>query len=104
MAATADPKQTSPKVKASAYMGLLISLLGLVVAGVVTWTGTVTADQLPGLGVWAVPVISIITTGGNVLAAWWKSDPLRQNYAAQFAAREEPTKVQTETRFDNNAG
>lgn len=104
MAANADPKQTSPKVKASAYMGLLVSLLGFVIAGAVTWTGTVTSDQLPGLGVWAVPVVSLITTGGNVLAAWWKSDPLRQNYVAQFAAREELTREQTESRFGNNAG
>lgn len=104
MAASADPKQTSPKVKASAYMGLLVSLLGFVVAGVVTWTGTVTADQLPGLGVWAVPLISLVTTGGNVLAAWWKTDPLRQNYAAQFAAVEDLHQAQTEQKYSKNVG
>lgn len=82
MAAHADPNQISPKVIASALAGLGITLLGAVIAAVATWTGAVTADDLPGLGLWTVPLISLLQTAGQALAAWWKTDPLRLDAAA----------------------
>lgn len=82
MAASADPKQTSPKVLASALAGLGITLLGAIVVAVVEVSGSVTADQLPGIGLWAVPLVSLIHTAGQSLAAWWKTDPLRLDAVA----------------------
>ena len=82
MAASADPTQTSPKVIASALAGLGITLLGAVIAAVATFTGAITADDLPGLGIWTLPAVSLLHTGGQTLAAWWKTDPLRLDAVA----------------------
>lgn len=82
MAASADPTQISPKVIASALAGLGITLLGTIVVAVAEFSGSVTADQLPGIGLWAVPLVSLIHTAGQALAAWWKTDPLRLDAVA----------------------
>lgn len=82
MAASADPNKTSPKVIAGALAGLGITLLGTVIVAVAEFSGTVTAEQLPGIGLWAVPLVSLIHTGGQSLAAWWKTDPLRLDAVA----------------------
>lgn len=106
MAANANPNQTSPKVKAGALMGLLVSLLGAVIAAIVTFGSGITADSLGGLGlgVWAVPVATLVTTGAQALAAWWKSDPLRQNYLTQQAAVEADFQEKAAARFTGNQG
>lgn len=104
MAANADPKQLSPKVKASAQMTLLLSLLGVIVAAVTTWVTGVTPDQAPFLGVWFVPVVTVVTGLLNTLAGYLKADPLRQNYLAQVQAVERLHQEQTDNRFGNNAG
>lgn len=104
MAASTNPNQLSPKVKASAYMGLVVSLVGALVATIVTFVSGVTPDQLPGLGIWAVPVITLATTGANALAAWWKADPLRQNYLTQVAAVENDFQQKVDDRFSGNRG
>lgn len=104
MAASADPKQLSPKVKASAYTTLWLSLLGVVVAAVTTWVGGVTPEQAPFLGVWFVPVVTAVTGVLNTLSGYLKSDPLRDNYAAQALAAEKSKQEQVDLRFGNNAG
>lgn len=82
MAASADPTKISPKVTASALAGLGITLLGAIIATIAEFSGTVTAEQLPGIGLWAMPVVSLIHTAGQSLAAWWKTDPLRLDAVA----------------------
>lgn len=77
MAAHADPNQISPKVVASAVTGLAITLLGVVIAAVGDFSGAITTEQLPGLGLWTVPVVTLIQTLGQALVGWWKTDPLR---------------------------
>lgn len=82
MAQAVDPSTTpSPKVKASALVGLLVSLLGAIVAAVVTFGLGITPESLNGLGlgVWAVPVATLVTTAASALAGYWKTDPLRVN-------------------------
>lgn len=82
MSATADPKQTSPKVIASVLVGLGVTLLGGAVAGVATATESVSTDDLSALGMWAIPAVSLLQTIGSGLLAWWKTDPLRMDAEA----------------------
>lgn len=67
----------SPKVKASAWSTLLISLAGVVLAGVTTWATGLGPDDVPMLGVWALPAITLLTGILNTLAGYLKRDPLR---------------------------
>lgn len=76
---TATPATTvSPKVKASAWTTLALSLLGAVVAGVMGWADTLTPSDLPDLGLWALPAITLLTGVLNTLSAYLKRDPLRE--------------------------
>ena len=77
MAASADPKQISPKVLAAGLVGLLVTIIQGGVAAL-------EPSAYEGLGVWAPIVSSGVTVGATLLAAWWKSDPLRVNTAAQL--------------------
>lgn len=104
MAANADPKQLSPKVKASAYMTLWASLAAVVLAAVTTWLTGLTPDQAPFLGVWFVPVTTALTGVLNTLAGYLKPDPLRQNYLAQQQAVEADFQSKVDERFGRNAG
>lgn len=76
---TATPATTvSPKVKASAWTTLALSLLGAIVAGVMGWADTLTPSDLPDLGLWALPAITLLTGVLNTLSAYLKRDPLRE--------------------------
>ena len=101
MAASADPKQTSPKVIASALAGLGITLLGAIVVAVVEVSGSVTTDQLPGIGLWAVPLVSLIHTAGQSLSAWWANDPLRLD---AVATEEAMAKLRAEAQAGKSGG
>lgn len=82
MAASADPNKISPKVTASALAGLGMTLLGTVIVAIAEFSGTITSDQLPGIGLWAIPLAQLINTAGQALAGWWKTDPLRLDAVA----------------------
>ena len=106
MAATADPSVTSPKVKAGAWAGLAVTLLGSIIAAIVTFGMGITPESFDGmgLGIWAIPVATLVNTLVTQLAAWWKSDPLRANYVAQYNARAAQTQAEIDARFMGNAG
>lgn len=90
MAQAVNPATTvSPKVKVPTYVGLLISLLGAVVAAVATWGLGITPESFDGLGlgVWALPLATLVTTAAQRLAGWWATDPLR--VATSVPGREE---------------
>lgn len=82
MAASADPSKTSPKVIATTLVGVGVTLLGAAIAGVTEATGALGADDLPGLGMWAIPAVSFLHTLAQALAGWWKTDPLRLDAVA----------------------
>lgn len=84
MAASADPAKVSPKVRAVGLSTVLTSLLVTVVGALATWAAGVTPDQLPQLGVWAVPVIMLVTGLINTAAGYLKGDPLRQDNALKL--------------------
>lgn len=71
-------KTVSPKVKASAWMTLAVTLGGTVLAAVTTWAGGLTPEDVPMLGVWALPAITLFMGVLNVLAGYLKRDPLRE--------------------------
>lgn len=74
MAATqqTNPANVSPKVKASAWTTLGITLLAAALAGI-------TPQMLEGLGVWAGPVFALIAALGAAAAGYLKSDPARND-------------------------
>lgn len=94
---TATPATTvSPKVKASAWTTLALSLLGALVAGVMGWADTLTPADLPDLGLWAVPAITLLTGVLNTLSAYLKRDPLREEVVQAVLAPvpvDEPDKL-----------
>ena len=104
MAANTNPNQVSPKVKASAYMTLWLSLLGVLLAAVTTWVTGLTPEQAPFLGVWFVPVVTVLTGVLNTLAGYLKPDPLRQNYLTQQAAVQADFQAKVDERFGRNSG
>lgn len=75
---------TSPKVpaatKGSAWVGLGITILGVIVAAVVTVVTPETLTPLVG-PVWAIPLVSAVQAAGSAFAAWKRgyavADPLR---------------------------
>lgn len=81
MAASADPKQLSPKVTAAALAGVLVFALGEALS-------LVTVEQFGWAGGWAGALHTFVTVGAMAFAAYWKGDPLRQNYAEQVRARQ----------------
>lgn len=81
MAASADPTKVSPKVRAVGMNTLLLSALLAVVGALGSWAAGVTPDQLPQLGIWAVPLITLATGLLNTLAGYLKDDPLRHDNA-----------------------
>lgn len=103
MAASTDPKQVSPKVRAGALVGLLLSLLGAIIATFVSFATGLTPEtfQELGFGIWAIPAATLLATGAQTLAAWWATDPLRaqQHLTEQRAAQEFQTEV--DSRFNN---
>lgn len=97
MAASADPKQLSPKVIGAAIAGFVLTAIGGAMAAV-------TPDALEALGPWAAPVAMVIVTAGSSLVAWWRTDPLRQNYLANKQAVEADFQNKVDARFQNNVG
>lgn len=100
MAASNDPAQTSPKVKAVDKWGTIgtgVGAIALVFVGLLATQ--ITPELLDFLGPWAVPVSFAI--GGTVATvtarkgAWNALDPLRQDYAEQAHAHEEAAKATT---------
>lgn len=80
MAASVDPAQLSPKVKAAGiWGGVTVVALTLVSA----FLEGLTAEHLEPLGIWAGPIGGVITAAVVVIAAYRKLDPLRQNTAYQ---------------------
>lgn len=75
----------SPKVKASAWMTLAVTLAGAVLAGVTTWATGLKPEDVPMLGVWALPAITLLTGALNVLAGYLKRDKLMDAGAAALA-------------------
>lgn len=65
----------SPKVTSGLNWGVIATLL-------VTILSTITPDMLYGLGVYAPLVYGAVGTGTAVLAAYLKTDPLREAGAA----------------------
>lgn len=82
MAASADPKQISPKV-----LGALLSTVGLTVLAI--FLSLVTPELFAGLGPAAAPLAAAIAGGGAVLTAYLRVDPLRQDAALTVAAQKE---------------
>lgn len=87
MGNTTTGQVLSPKVKASAWMTLAVTLGGTVLAAVTTWAGGLTAEDLPMLGVWAVPATTLLMGVLNVLAGYLKRDPLRDIGAEAVAVK-----------------
>ncbi|WP_458116957.1 hypothetical protein [Arthrobacter sp. D2-10] len=81
MAATADPRQLSPKVKAIPIVGALLFAL-------CSGLAAITPDMLSALGPWAVPVGVVATTFAAWGLAYWRADPLRVDYFQQKAAHD----------------
>lgn len=69
-----DPTRTSPKVKAAAATGGVLTALALVLSAVLE---AIPGEALEGLGSWALPVGAGITTLALVLAAYARRDPAR---------------------------
>ena len=80
MAASADPKQISPKVLAA-----LFGTVGLTVLAI--FLSLVTPDMLVALGPAAVPGSVALAGGGAVLLAYLRGDPLRQDSALTLEAQ-----------------
>lgn len=74
MAATqaTNPASVSPKVKASAWTTLGLTLLATALAGI-------TPAMLEALGVWAGPVFALLASLGAAIAGYLKSDPARDS-------------------------
>lgn len=81
MAATADLRQHSPKVKAIPIVGALLFAL-------CSGLAAITPEMLSALGPWAVPVGVIVTTFAAWGLAYWRTDPLRVDYFQQKAAHD----------------
>ena len=77
--ATTAEAELSPKVVAGAAVGLLVTVVSVVLAGV-------TPEMLEALGPWAVPVAAGLVAGGGYLAGYLKRDPLREAGGAVVAA------------------
>lgn len=84
MAASADPAKVSPKVRAVGWSTLGLSVLLAVVTALTTWASGLTPDQLPMLGIWALPAITLVTGVINTVAGYLKADPLRQDNALKL--------------------
>lgn len=69
----------SPKVFAGAATAGLVGLA-------LQLSDKLSPDLFAGLGDWQGPVFFLVTTLLSVLAAWWKTDPLRLNPEDQPAA------------------
>lgn len=82
MAASADPKQISPKV-----LGALLSTVGLTVLAI--FLSLVTPELFSSLGPAAAPLAAAIAGGGAVLTAYLRVDPLRQDAALTLVAQQE---------------
>lgn len=85
MAASTDPTQVSPKVRAIDKFGGLILI---VVAALAFIASGVTPDLFPALGPWAPLISGAIVLVGVRAAAWSASDPLRENTALTEQARQ----------------
>lgn len=81
MAATADPRQHSPKVKA-------IPIVGALLFAFCSGLAAITPEMLSALGPWAVPVGVVVTTFAAWGLAYWRTDPLRVDYFQQKAAHD----------------
>lgn len=80
MAASADPKQISPKVLGALATTILLTVLA-------TFLSLVTPDMLTALGPFAAPLAVGIAGGGAVLTAYLRMDPLRQDAALTLEAQ-----------------
>lgn len=83
MAATVDPAQTSPKVKAIDKWGTVTTIAA---GAIVVMLTMITPDMFPGLGAWApVAAAGLVALGAGVsrYVAYQAIDPLRQNTAYQ---------------------
>lgn len=81
MSATDSTKQLSPKVKWAGLVGAFITALSAAGAAL-------TPELFEGLGAWGFVVYIFVTALFISVAAWWKADPLRENYTAQVNAME----------------
>jgi hypothetical protein len=79
MAASADPKQLSPKFTWS----LIIGFLTFAGAGALS---IVTIEQFGFAGQWAGTLHAFVTLVAMAVTAYYKMDPLRQNFAQQVEA------------------
>lgn len=82
MAASADPKQISPKVLAA-----LFGTVGLTVLAI--FLSLVTPEMLTAVGPAAVPLATGLAGGGAVLLAYLRGDPLRQDSALTLEAQQQ---------------
>lgn len=80
MAASADPKQISPKVMGALAVTILLTVLA-------TFLSLVTPEMFAALGPAAVPLAAGLAGGGAVLTAYLRMDPLRQDSALTLEAQ-----------------
>lgn len=87
MAASADPRQLSPKFTWPV-------LGGIVLFAFFSTLSTLSPEVLDGLGVYKGPLFSFLTLIGMGGLAYYKGDPLRQNYAAQVEAAQKSAETE----------
>jgi hypothetical protein len=79
MAASADPKQLSPKFT----WPLIVGFLTFAGAGALS---LVTVEHFGWAGQWAGVLHAFVTLTAMAVTAYYKMDPLRQNFAQQVEA------------------
>ena len=87
MAATASPQQLSPKFTVPLIVGVLVFAGGEALSLV-----TVEAFNFAGEA-WAGVLHKFVTVAAMGATAYYKMDPLRQNYAKQIEAEEEDARA-----------
>ncbi|OMH30666.1 hypothetical protein [Tersicoccus sp. Bi-70] len=84
VATGADPAETSPKVKVTAYIGYALTLLAALAAAVVTVSPDV-LDQLKA-PVWLLPAALFVQTALGRFAGYQTPDPAREQHTTAVPA------------------
>lgn len=71
----ARPESVSPKVKAVGWSGLALTAVLVVV---VAFLGAIPSTAFAGLGIWAIPASTAVTSLVNLLSGYLKADPARE--------------------------